>query len=175
MKKNVMAYVASFMMIAVWMGLSLSCGGSAPEEPKTKVTLEDVNKYVAGQDVNILVNNGLTSDQLMEVTKLCISTGELNNVTIIEENQKLSYAVLDAKISTRKIPLTVRFSYSISKSGTLKMRLTQITETDPKNAPCEFTVYTKDFEATMDSVKTSILDSVKSIGNAVLERSADFA
>lgn len=175
MKKQVVAYVVAFMMVTVWMGLSLSCGRSVPKEPVSNITIEDVDNVVTGQETNILVNNGLTSDQLMEVTKLCITTGELKDVTIIEENQKLSYAVLEAKITVKNIPLKIKFSYSISKSGTLKMKITQISEADSKNAPCKMSVYTKDYDSTMESIKSSILDSIKSIGNVVLERSADFA
>ena len=55
------------------------------------------------------------------------------------------------------------------------MRITQIKEADPKTAPCSISVYTKDFEARMESIKNEVLNAVKSIGDVVVERSADFA
>lgn len=155
--------------------LSLACA-SAPEQeiPKTKITIEDLNVWLKNQETNLLATNELTPKQLMEVTKLCISTGEINDVEILEENQILSYAVLSLKIKLNEIPLLVTFSYSISKTGTLKMRINSITETS------ENSIFSKVLNSTdVDTYKASVIESVsnelKKIGNAVLLRSADFA
>ena len=177
MKKYVLSLVPISLVFIGYLLLSLACA-SAPEpknEPRSEISLENVNQLLKNQEVNILSNNGLTSDQLMEVTKLCIQTGELTGVEIIEENAKLSYAVLEAMISLNKKPMVVKFSYSISKTGTLKMRVTEILEQDSVNAPYSVTVYTKDYEATMEAIKATVLNRVESIGNTVLKRSADFA
>lgn len=179
MKKNTFlrTVVPAMLASVFYMLLSLACA-SAPEpkkEPTSEISLENVNQALKNQEVNILSNNGLTSDQLMEVTKLCIQTGELTGVEIIEENAKLSYAVLKATIPLNKKPMAVKFSYSISKTGTLKMRVTEILEQDSVNAPYSVTVYTKDYEATMEAIKATVLNRVESIGNTVLKRSADFA
>lgn len=177
MKKYVLSLVPISLVFIGYLLLSLACA-SAPEpknEPRSEISLENVNQLLKNQEVNILSNNGLTSDQLMEVTKLCIKTGELTGVEIIEENAKLSYAVLKATISLNKKPMAVKFSYSISKTGTLKMRITEILEQDSVNAPYSVTVYTKDYEATMEAIKSTVLNRVESIGNTVLKRSADFA
>ena len=71
--------------------------------------------------------------------------------------------------------MLVKFSYSISKAGTLKMRVMEISEQDSVNAPYSVTVYTKDYEATMNAIKSTVLNRLDSIGNTVLKRSADFA
>ena len=177
MKKYVLSLVPISLVFIGYLLLSLACA-SAPEpknEPRSEISLENVNQLLKNQEVNILSNNGLTSDQLMEVTKLCIQTSELTGVEIIEENKKLSYAVLKATISLNKKPMLVKFSYSISKAGTLKMRVMEISEQDSVNAPYSVTVYTKDYEATMNAIKSTVLNRLDSIGNTVLKRSADFA
>ena len=92
MKKNtfLQAIVPAMIVSILYMLLSLACA-SSPEprqEPRSEISLENVNRLLKNQEVNILSNNGLTSDQLMEVTKLCIQTGELTGVEIIEENAK---------------------------------------------------------------------------------------
>ena len=132
MKKNtfLQAIVPAMIVSILYMLLSLACA-SSPEprqEPRSEISLENVNRLLKNQEVNILSNNGLTSDQLMEVTKLCIQTNELKGVEIIEENAKLSYAVLKATVSLNTKPMVVKFSYSISKTGTLKMIVTEISE-----------------------------------------------
>ena len=179
MKKNtfLQAIVPAMIVSILYMLLSLACA-SSPEprqEPRSEISLENVNRLLKNQEVNILSNNGLTSDQLMEVTKLCIQTNELKGVEIIEENAKLSYAVLKATVSLNNKPMVVKFSYSISKTGTLKMIVTEISERDSVNAPYSVTVYTKDYEATMEAIKATVLNRVEAIGNTVLKRSADFA
>ena len=177
MKKFVLGLVPISLVFIGYLFLSLACASSpAPQkEPTSEISLENVNQLLKNQEVNILSNNGLTSDQLMEVTKLCIQTSELTGVEIIEENKKLSYAVLKATISLNKKPMLVKFSYSISKAGTLKMRVMEILEQDSVNAPYSVTVYTKDYEATMNAIKSTVLNRLDSIGNTVLKRSADFA
>ena len=55
------------------------------------------------------------------------------------------------------------------------MRVTEILEQDSVNAPYSVTVYTKDYEATMEAIKATVLNRVEAIGNVVLKRSADFA
>lgn len=177
MKKYVLSLVPISLVFIGYLLLSLAWASAPepPKEPTSAISLENVNQLLKNQEVNILSNNGITSEQLMEVTKQCIQTGELTGVEIIEENAKLSYAVLKATISLNKKPMVVKFSYSISKTGTLKMRVTEILEQDSVNAPYSVTVYTKDYEATMEAIKATVLNRVESIGNTVLKRSADFA
>lgn len=176
-KKRILNFISASVISAMFIALSLACA-SEPEpvrEPTSTITLADVNALVKNQEVNLLANNGLTADQLMEVIKLCIQTEEITNVSLVEENTKLSYGVLKVNMGLAKIPVTVTFSCSISKTGTLKMRIRDVTEQNPELAPFTYTVYTKDYKAHCDSLKKSILNKLENIGNTVLARSADFA
>lgn len=157
--------------------LSLACA-SAPEPdtaiPKTTITIDDLNVWLKNQEVNLLANNELTSNQLMEVTKLCISTGELTDVVILEENEVLSYAVIGSNIKVGDVPLFFRFSYSISKNGTLHMRIMDATE-QSETTPFSKTMNSSDVETYKASVIESFSSKLKKIGETVLSRSADFA
>ena len=97
---------------------------------------------------------------------------------LISLNQKyLQYLLLMIyylKIKLKEIPLLVTFSYSISKNGTLKMRINSITETSENG------IFSKVLNSTdVDTYKASVIESVsnelKKIGNTVLLRAADFA
>jgi len=165
------------VIFSVFIILSLACA-SAPEpapEPKSTITLADVNAIVKNQEVTLLANNGLTADQLMEVIKLCIQTEELTNISIAEENAKLSYGVLRLNMNLSKIPVIVTFSCSISKNGTLKMRVRNVVEQSPETTQFAVTVYTKDFNAYCTSLKNAVLNKIENIGNTVIARAADFA
>ena len=176
--KKIFSTFSFSIVFAAFMFLSLACGASDPApapEPTSTITMADVNGLVKNQEVNLLANNGLTAEQLMEVIKLCIQTDEITDVALVEENAKLSYGVLTANMALQKVPVTVKFSCSISKTGTLKMRISEVKEQNPELAPFNLTVYTKDYEAKCDAIKNSILNKLESIGNIVLTRSADFA
>lgn len=176
MKKTFLRVFLVAWITCAYMALSLACTGSTPEpEPTTRITIADVNSVLKNQEVSLLANNGLTAEQLMEVIKLCIKTEEITNISIVEENPKLSYGVLKVDMNIRKNPVSVIFSCSISKSGTLKMRVTNIKSVDKVNAPFSSIVYTKDFDAACVSIKESVLSKLQNIGNTVIVRSSDFA
>ena len=174
---KVSTFIAISALFVSFTFLSLACA-STPEpapEPTSTITLADVNSLIQNQEINLLSNNGLTAEQLMEVIKLCIQTEEITNVSLVEEKAQLSYGVLIANMGLSKIPVPVKFSCSISKTGTLKMRVISVTEQHPEGTPFQITVYTKDYEARCDAIKNSVLNKLESIGNTVLARSADFA
>ena len=173
--KKVFGYLLVFGLFIGFLGLSLSCASDDVPEEKTTITLEDVNKLMKNQEANALTNNGLTSDQLMEVTKLCIQTGELSGVSIVEENAKLSFAVLESNLTVCKIPLIVRFSFAISKNGTLRLRVLDIREVSPDVNPFLVTVPTKDVDSQMDTINTTIINHLDKIGNTIMNRSSDFS
>lgn len=174
-RKRILSILSISVFFSIFIGLSLACATPPEPEPKSTITLADVNLLVKNQEVNLLANNGLTSEQLMEVIKLCIQTEELTNVSFVEENAKLSYGVLKVNMELSQIPVTVTFSCSISKTGTVKMRITNVTEQNPEVSPFKVIVYTKDYPARCDDLKNSILNKINTIGKTILTRSADFA
>ena len=110
-----MKNLVTFFCFVGFIVLFIVCA-SAPEVPKTTITIEDLIIQLKNQGKNLLATNELTSKQLMEVTKLCISSGEIDDVEIFEENQVLSFAMLSTKVSISDIPVLIRFFYSISKT-----------------------------------------------------------
>lgn len=170
------AVVRSLVFVGLVV-LSLACA-SAPEPeaaiPKATVTIDDLAVWLRNQEVSVMTTNELTSKQLMEVTKLCISSGELSDVSIVEENEVLSYAVLESRLTVSGVPLSFRFSYSISKNGTLRMRITDVAEVN-ETAPFSRTMSASDVDAYKASVIEAFSGRLKKIGDTVLSRAADFA
>ena len=175
MKKKVYSLLTVGLILCSYLILSLACASGPEPQPTMKLTINDINKYTVNQEVNELANNGLTSDQLLEVTKLCIKTGELKNVTFLEENAKLSFAILEAQVSLNNTQLVVKFSCSISKNGTVKARIIDIRELDPSNSPFSQAIYQTEYEDTCVAHRTSVLNSLKKIIDIIITRSADFA
>ena len=174
--KKVFGYLLVFGLFIGFLGLSLSCASDdVPEEPKSTITLEDVNALMKNQEANALTNNGLTADQLMEVTKLCIQTGELTGVSILDENTKLSFAVLESNLTICKIPMIVKFSFSISKNGTLRLRVLEIREVSPDVNPFSVTVPSKEVDSQMNMINSTVLNHLDKIGTTIMNRSSDFS
>ena len=160
-----------------FVGLSLACASapeSVPEVPKTTITIDDLTVWLKNQEVSVMTTNELTSKQLMEVTKLCISSGELSDVVIVEENEVLSYAVLETRVTVSNVPLSIKFSYSISKNGTLRMRITDVVEIN-ETSPFSRTLNSTDVDTYKASVIETFSSKLKKIGDTVLSRAADFA
>lgn len=180
--KNAKSVCCVLATMAIFFVLSLSCASTKesaptppPPEPKTTVMIDELNQWLKNQEVSLLANNSLTSDQLMAITKLCISEGEISNVSIAEENAVISYAVLNTKIIISETPLSFMFSYSISKAGSLKMRITNVSEVNPTNSPFSKTIKQSYLETYKASVIKAFQSKMIEIGNTVLARSADFA
>lgn len=175
LKKSGIKIISAVAIVCSFMALSLACASAPEPEPTTTITLSTVNNLVKNQEASLLANNGLTGEQLMEVIKLCIHTGEISNVSLVEENAKLSYGVLAANITLYKVPVVVKFSCSISKTGSLKMRVIDVKEQNSDTAPFNLEVYKKDYDSICESIQNKIMGKVKNFGEVVITRSADFA
>lgn len=177
MKKSITSFGPAVLLFAIFWGLSLACASAPEPAPRetSKITLLAINQIVKNQEVSLLANNGLTGEQLMEVIKLCISTQELTGVSLVEENAKLSYGVLEANLELSKIPMIVKFSCSISKTGTLKMRVIEVREQNPEVSPFSVKVYTDEYKSICEAYKNLILKKIENTGNTVINRAADFA
>lgn len=176
MKKNLLNLVMSIISISVlYMLLSLACSSGPEPEPERKIRLDiaTLNEWLINHEVKMQVTNGLTSKQLMEVTKLCLSSGELQNVSIVEENDVLSFAVLELKLKVEGVWLKCQYHYSISKSGVLTMRIKSIYEEKPDSFILNVN------ESSWSNVKQSMINNFEerltNNGNIVINRSGDFA
>ena len=161
-------------LFGLYFALFLACA-SAPEteEEASAVTVASLNKWLSGYEEKIQVANDLTPKQLMEVTKLCMSSGELKGVTIVEENEVLAFAILEDKITISKIALKYRFNYSISKAGVLTLKIKEITE-DVEGA-FKVNVYNSKLKEYKESVINAFVEQLKKNAEVVINRSKDFA
>lgn len=166
---SALAIVCSFMMLA------LACASAPDAKDTSTITMVEVNGLVKNQEASFLINNGLSGDQFMEVIKLCIRTGELSDVALVEENAKLSYGAMAATMKVMKIPVIVKFSCSISKNGSVKLRVLDVREQNPEVDAFNVRVKTDEYDAKCDAIKNLIMKKIKEIGETVVSRSADFA
>lgn len=174
-KKAIALAAAQIILIsAVYFILSLSCGGSAPEpEKQVPIDISIVNQWLNNYEEKIQVTQELSSKQLMEVTKLCLSAGDLTNVTIVEENSILSFAVLESKITVSNIPLKYQFQYSISKSGVLTMRIKSVMEYEP--GKFKVAIAESELQNYEQQVIKLFSDQMRQNADIVIKRSSDFA
>ena len=161
-------------LFGLYFALFLACA-SAPEEVEEArlVTVASLNAWLKGYEEKIQVANDLTPKQLMEVTKLCMKSGELKDVSIIEENEVLAFAVLEDKITINKTVLKYQFNYSISKAGVLTLKIKEITEDVEGNF--KVSVYNSKLEGYKESVITAFGEKLKKNAEIVINRSKDFA
>lgn len=174
-KKAIALAAAQIVLIsAVYFILSLSCGGSAPEpEKQVPIDISIVNQWLNNYEEKIQVTQELSSKQLMEVAKLCLSAGDLTNVTIVEENSILSFAVLESKITVSNIPLKYQFQYSISKSGVLTMRIKSVMEYEP--GKFKVAIAESELQNYEQQVIKLFSDQMRQNADIVIKRSSDFA
>lgn len=160
-------------LFAFYMILSLSCASSPTPEKKYKITIEHVNDWLKNSEQKIPAGNGLSSKQLMEVTKLCILSGELQDVIIVGENEVLSFAYLETKVIINEIAVNVKYSYSISKQGIVTTRIQSISEVD--NGAFVVSIKETNFEEYKQSVIKIINSKITNSANIVINRAQDFA
>ena len=167
-------FVLASGLFGLYFALFLACA-SAPEEVEeaSLVTAASLNAWLKGYEEKIQVENDLTPKQLMEVTKLCMKSGELKDVSIIEENEVLAFAVLEDKITINKTVLKYQFNYSISKAGVLTLKIKEITEDVEGNF--KVSVYNSKLEGYKESVIAAFSEKLKKNAEVVINRSKDFA
>ncbi len=173
--RNVSKLVPVVVITLVYFILSLACASSPPPQPKEKkveVNVKNLNEWLGNYEEKITVANGLTSKQLMEVTKLCLTSGELKDLSIVQENEVLSFAILEAKVSVNDVIIKYKFNYSISKSGVLTMKIFEVYE----DVPDSYRVIVKEseFNAYRTEVMSKFTNRLKKIADTVIKRSADF-
>lgn len=167
----------TFMLVSCLLGLYfflfLACASAPEEEQISVVTIGSINKWLKGYEEKIQVASDLTPKQLMEVTKLCMSSGELKDVSIVEENEVLAFAILESKININNSVLKYKFNYSISKSGVLTLKIREITE--DIEGDFEIEVYNSELKDYRESIIANFSEQLKKIAEIVINRSKDFA
>ncbi len=183
-KKTLNKFVKTLPVLVVVLSyfvLSLACVTTGPvvisDQPVAEksyvVNTEVVKDWLVSHKEKVTVANGLTSEQLMEVTKLCLSSGELQGVSIINENKVLSFAVLDAQVMINREVLRVKFNYSISRSGILTMKIVDIYEDVP--GTYSVNVRASRLEGYKSAVMNQFIKRLRGIADTVIKRSEDFA
>lgn len=150
-----------------------SCASAPAPEPKSIVTITTLNAWLKNHERKIQTSIDLNSKELMEITKLCMSYGELPGFSLLEENAILSFALVQSEITINNIPLTFRYTYSISKSGTLSMKITNVSESS--EGTFKRTVNTKDLELYKEAVIKAFSNKMENVANVVVNRAADFS
>lgn len=137
MKQSGKFFVPIFIVSAFFILFSLACASDPEPESSSSntndtksVTIEIMNDWLVNHEEEIKTNKNITQNQLIEITKRCIDNGKILNTTINEQDSALGYALLSAHTKVWSHQITVDYSYSISNSGVLTMRIIRINGND---------------------------------------------
>jgi len=170
--KNKKSILLISIISFLYFFLFLACATLTEDVAISTINIRTLNKWLKGHEEKIQVKNILTPKELMEVTRLCIQEGELKNIHIIEENDILSFAVLEGKIEISKHTLRYIFTYSISKSGVLTLKIKHIIEEQEEDF--RVNVYDSDIKEYKERVIQTFSDKLKENIEIVIKRSYDF-
>ncbi|EFW36866.1 hypothetical protein [Treponema phagedenis] len=174
------------LVIFIFAALTSSCillslsetGGFYDEDYENSVARKEIsvitlNRWLKGYELRLNSPTSLSGKQLMEVTKLCIKSGDLNNLYIIDENSVLSFATMQVKFIMDGQPFYCQFEYSISNSGNFTFKPIKVMDAVTDN-PYKKSIYASDEK----NIKRYFIDlleqTFKNIKNSVINRSKDF-
>lgn len=175
MQKKYLKQLSSILTILVFLGFALACGSTPAKKLSIYgVNIKNINDWTKGYEEKTIINNELSSVQLMEVTKIAMQLNEIKNISILEQNKILSFAILESRLNISKIPVKVKFSYAIAKSGNLNMKVLGVTEANSESAPFFVEVREEDLDEYKQTVIQTISENLNDFAQKVIKKSNEF-
>ncbi len=173
-KKIGLKLLPAVFITLIYFGLSLACVSfpSTHSNHTVRITIKDLNRWLVGHEEKFTVENGLTAAQLMEVTRVCLLLGELQGLSLVQKSDVLHFAVFEAAVSIHDVIIKYKFNYSISRSGVLTMKISEVYEDIPDSY--RVTVNEGNGHAYKAAVMRKFTEKLENIAEIVISRSFDF-